>query len=239
MPRSVTILAVAALTLFAHGADAKPAGVRVAPVTIAMAEGQNVGSFRVDNGRALPISFQIDAYAWTQTNGRDVLTPTRALAVAPSILEVTPGGERLVRVALSPTARDPEIERAFRLIIKELPTGASPAGRARILLELSIPVFATASGATPRLEVRRSEGALYLANEGRAHARVLEVRSDRQGAGAPFSLRYLLSGSSAPLMLPETARAAHISYLTLGASAPSEQVISLAPDPLLVASRRP
>lgn len=238
--RRIGILLAACVALFAQGAaQAQPSGVRVAPVTLALPAGKNVDSLRLDNGRSLPVSFQVDAYAWTQENGRDVLTPTRAIAAAPSVFEVPPGGGRLVRVALSPSGRDATKEQAFRLIIKELPTGASPVGRARILLELSIPVFATVQNAAPMLSVSHDAGGVRLANAGRAHVRLVGVQTDAHGAAATSFPRYLLAGSSAPLDFPQAARAARVSFLTLGATAPSEQVLALAPDPVLVASRRP
>lgn len=203
-------------------------GVRVSPVAIVFPATSGAGSVRIENGRAAPVSFQIDVYRWTQDDGVDVLTPTRDIAAAPTVFELPPGAGRIVRVALAPGQRAAHAEQAFRLIARELPGENAPAGRARVVLELSLPVFATVRGAVPQVEVHREAAVVHVSNAGGAHMRLLDIKCEPSATGLARTPRYLLAGSRFSRPLSGNAAALRFSFLAAGDNDPVQQTHRLA-----------
>lgn len=181
--------------LFAATAHAQSRGIGVAPVLVKIPAERGVGALRIDNGRAVATAFEVDVYRWSQANGADVLEPTREVAVAPSVFEVAPQEQQLVRIAIAPHARAGEREAAYRLLIRELPPQVRPTTGPLVLLEMSVPVFAARRNATPRLVAHDvGGGASTLANSGAAHIRLVEVGPPH--APTRDAPRYLLAGAS-------------------------------------------
>ena len=79
---------------------------------------------------------------WAQDGQEDRLEPSRELVASPSILEVAPGEQQLVRlVRLHPIPTDGE--QSFRVLVDELPEEAAAQSKPglQFLLRYSIPVF--------------------------------------------------------------------------------------------------
>lgn len=229
------------LALVFSGAALAPAmadGVRVSPVAITFPAAAGSGSVRIDNGRATAVSFQIDVYRWTQVDGVDVLTPTRDVAVAPTVFEIAPGAGRIVRLALAPSQRGAQSEQSFRLIARELPQDAVSSGRSRVVLELSLPVFATVRGGAPQLDVRREHGAVHVSNNGLAHLRLLDMRGDPHAAAIERAPRYILAGSQFSRPLPSNPAALRFSFIAAGANETVQQTFQLTDPAALVARAR-
>ncbi len=209
----------------ATAAFAQPAGILLSPVLVDIPAARGVGQIRVENGRAAAVSFEVDAYRWTQDNGVDVLTPTRDLAVAPSVFELAPSGARIVRIAMAPSVRASTKEASFRLIVRELPPETLSSAGPTILLEMSIPVFATVGGCASALSLASApDTQLTLVNTGCAHARLLEVgAATLPAAGVP---RYLLAGAGFTRAFPEFHDALRV--VTANANARTEQVLRVA-----------
>ena len=205
-------------------APASGEGVRVSPVSIAFPASTGAGSVRIDNARRTPVSFQVDVYRWSQESGADVLTPTRELAVAPTVFEIAPGEGRLVRLALAPSQRRAVVEQSFRLILRELPTHAAQTGRSRVLLELSLPVFATSRDARPMLDINTEGSALHISNDGGAHVRIVGLGAENVSVASP---RYLLARSRFSRPLPPSAKTVTLSYIPAGAHEIEREIIRL------------
>lgn len=212
------IAAFVAFLLCAASAPAHADGIRVSPVAVAFPASTGVGSVRIENGRDAPVSFQIDLYRWTQEDGRDVLTPTRDLAAAPTVFEIAPGAGRIVRLALAPARRGAATEQAYRLIARELPSEIAPTSHARIVLELSLPVFATVRGGAAHMEVRRDGGAVHIRNAGNAHLRLLDLKCEPAIGVVAAPPRYLLAQSGFSRPVPDAATALKFSFLPAGAN---------------------
>ncbi|MDX2232891.1 MAG: fimbria/pilus periplasmic chaperone [Hyphomonadaceae bacterium] len=175
----------------AHAAS----GIGVTPVLLEMPVAKGVGSLRIDNGRFVPAAFEVEAYRWTQEDGRDVLTRTRDLVAAPSVFEVGPAQRQIIRLALATHVRSATTAHAFRLIVRELPAAARSGNGPTILLEFSVPVFPVTQDAAARFVARDlGQGRVALINTGNAYARLLEVGpAGASMAGVP---RYMLPGAS-------------------------------------------
>ncbi len=153
---------------------------------------------------------QVRVFHWTQSDGKDDLTPTQALVVSPPMLSLEPGARQLVRVIRTDTAATQATENAFRLLVDELP----PAEQAeqtglRYVLRYSVPVFIETSVNTADVSVVAaalhwslvpdSDGiALQVHNAGISHAQIsaasLLLPSDQSIEISPGLLGYVLPG---------------------------------------------
>ncbi len=226
--RALFLFLVAAPVMALDAAQAQQAGgIQVAPVMIAMSAEHNIASLRVRNGRDRPAAFEIDVFDWRQENGRDVLTPTRDLLVAPGVFEVRAESEQVVRLGV--LAANANSERAFRVILRELPAQRQSGAVLGFTLELSLPVFIAPIEARGQLEARAEERPwgpmLRLANTGRTHLRLAAVETAETGpVQAP---RYLLAGASAEIPLPRNARTIRLVSADIG-GAEIERIIHVA-----------
>jgi fimbrial chaperone protein len=217
MVRALFLFLVAAPVMALDAAQAQQAGgIQVAPVMIAMSAEHNIASLRVRNGRDRPVAFEVDVYAWRQEGGRDVLTPTNDLVVAPGVFEVRAESEQVVRLGV--LAANANTERAFRIILRELPSQRQGGAVLGFTLELSLPVFIAPIDARGQVEARAEERSwgptLILANTGRTHVRVAALESAETGpVQAP---RYLLAGVSVEIPLPRSARTIRLVSADIG-----------------------
>jgi fimbrial chaperone protein len=228
MMRALFLFLVAAPLMTLDAALAQQdGGVQVAPVMIAMSAEHNIASLRVRNGRSRAIAFGADAYDWRQENGRDILTPARDLMLSPGLFEIGAGAEQVVRLGV--LAANANSERAFRVVLRELPgqRQATP-----LAFELSLPVFIAPIDARGQLEARgelRAHGhALVLANSGRTHVRIASVETAE--AGLIASPRYLLAGSRVEIPLPSHARTVRLLSADIG-GAEMERIVNIARAP--------
>lgn len=199
-------------------------GVRISPVMLEIARERRATSFRIENSGAAPRSFAVEAQAWRQDDGRDVLSPTEDLIVTPSVFEAAPGRAQIVRVALSLGRSAPGPERAYRLILTEI--GAdTPENGVRLRLQVSLPLF-TRTGDAPAgaLAASRTDDGVRIVNVGATHVRLAEIFA----GDAPLEAtpRYLLAGESFVRRAPSGAVRARF---TANDGAPVEQVLIDAP----------
>ena len=112
-------------------AFAETTGIRVAPILVQMTPEHPLSSFRIHNGRDHETAFQVEVFAWSQDDGRDVLTPTDDMIVAPSTFLASAGGDQIVRGrGFDSQQFDPEVNemRARHLLNKRLQLHESCAG---------------------------------------------------------------------------------------------------------------
>ena len=199
-----TLLVLPMVALSTAHAEAA-GGIQIAPVMVALSANHHISSLRLRNGRDRAVSFEADVYAWSQDRGEDVLTPTRDVLISPGVFEVPAGHEQIVRLGVATSGGG--AERAYRLVLRELPAPLPRSNALGFTLEMSLPVFITPVGARPDLlsRIEPSGGAprLLLCNQGSAHLQILSVADPHSGAlQAP---RYLLAGAAAQIALgPET-----------------------------------
>ncbi|MGE0742819.1 MAG: molecular chaperone [Hyphomonadaceae bacterium] len=229
MARAIFLVLVLPL-LAGPPAAAQSGGIQVAPVLVAMSTERSIATVRVRNGREHAVAFEIDAYIWTQdVEGLDVLTPTNELLVAPGIFEAPASGEQIIRLGVRAPARDGG-ERAYRLLLRELPRPRGSGATLGFALEMSLPVFVTPVGASARLEteLRGADGAttLELINAGDAHVQVSAVL-DSTGQAIPAP-RYLLAGARSTLAIPAGAETVRIRF-SEGGGVQAERVVHVSP----------
>lgn len=219
--RALLLLLAATALARAEPARAQAAGgIQVAPVMVTMSPQHRIASLRLRNGRDRPVSFEIDAYTWSQHDGQDVLTPTQDLIVSPGVFEIAASHEQVVRLGV--TAPATNVERAYRIIIRELPSPLPGGNVLGFTLELSLPVFVPPNGARPTLQTQNDGAQLTLSNTGAAHTQIISLTD--ASAGVVHAPRYLLAGASAIISLPASATILHLSATDFN-GAPIDRVI--------------
>lgn len=127
----------------------------IAPTLVQLTPGA-AGLFYVTNHGAQPLTVEIQAMDWAQHDGRDALSTSEVFFTSPPVVTIAPGARQSVRLlAVKPGT--------YRLLVSELPDPAADAGRVKVLLQFSVPVFAGLSG-TPALafSARRDGGGVIL-----------------------------------------------------------------------------
>lgn len=185
------------LIALAPAAAAQDAGYRVSPVIVHIAAERGIGSFTVHNGQNRDVSFDVQAFAWSQISGADALEPTREIVVAPSVFIIAAGADQIVRVGAVDRNVALTQERAYRLILRELPQPDEPRGQFRMRVEMSMPVFLRANGQRSNFSIARQHGAdgaeAVFANTGVAHVALSLSPQTRAMIDNPP--RYILAGA--------------------------------------------
>jgi fimbrial chaperone protein len=167
-------------------------------VVIEIPADRALGSFRLRNGRDRETAFEARAFAWTQQNGESVLTPAPEIILAPSTFVTPPNGEQIIRVGARGAMTGPN-ERAYRVVLRELPNPNDTSPGFRLLVEMSMPIFFTQRGARGVLYAQRSQDAsgapqIMLRNNGSARLQLSEAPESAAIVNLP---RYLLPGAEA------------------------------------------
>lgn len=123
--------------------------LEIQPVLAEVAANANTASFELRNPRSTELRLQVDTLEWSQDGTTEHTAPTGDLVVVPRLVTLAPGGSQRVRVALrggSPRAA----EQAFRVRLRELPPPPEPGFMGLLTrLEVTVPLFFLADGATP------------------------------------------------------------------------------------------
>jgi fimbrial chaperone protein len=179
--------------------------IEVAPTTVKIGERNHSAVFYVTNRGADPVSVQVEALDWSQASGQDALAPSETLIASPPMAVLAPGQRQVVRLLVQ-TRIGGTAERAFRLIVSELPApGAPEAQRVRVLLQFSVPVFeaqARASEAPLAWSAALEAGQIVLTanNPGDDHVQLLDAAAmapdGRRLEAGPPALSYVLGGAT-------------------------------------------
>ncbi len=154
-------------------------GFSVSPTTLEFKADQTAQGLRLHNSGDRPINAQLRVFEWAQTNGEDVLTPSRSLVVSPPMSTLAPGQQQFVRV-IRLDAKPRAVEGSYRLLIDELPPPAPPPGAQvsglNFVVRFSVPVFiAPQASATPntRWSLRKvADGTTRLSGDNASSVRV-------------------------------------------------------------------
>ena len=127
-------------------------GLQVSPILLEFSSATQAQGLWLSNTGTQPLRAQVRVRAWTQGADGEQLLDSTELVASPAILEIPPGKQQLVRIVRVGKA-DPARERAYRLLVNELPSpSAEPSPGLRFLLEYSVPVFLLPAGVAPALE---------------------------------------------------------------------------------------
>ncbi len=195
----------------------------VQPVNIFLHAGEQATTLGVTNQAATDTAVQVRAYVWTQKDGVDSLTPTNDLMVSPPIATIPAHATQIIRLVQrsSPAKK----EGTYRILVDQIPSAAAP-GTIRIVLRLSIPIFAEPMvQANPHglFHVEQSGDKLTLVgvNDGNRHDALhkIELKTADGILLQPMhgSSPYLLAGSTQRWQLEGAKIAAGTKALSLSA----------------------
>jgi fimbrial chaperone protein len=186
----------------------------VTPTRLVLRPNQTSTSLLLKNESDEGLRFQVTAFVWTNAiDGEMKLAPTKDVVFFPALFTIAPGQTRRVRVAT--TERAASHERAYRLIVEQLPSRAGPRieSGVEMLTRLNVPLFlepATRVAQATLDHVALRDGALMfdIHNTGTVHVRLDEVvvkGLSREGASAHEQRVpgwYLLPGETRLYQLP-------------------------------------
>jgi fimbrial chaperone protein len=173
--------------------EARPANAAdftVNPIQIFLSGQSQSAILTVHNTSGEPLRFQLNAFAWAQdSGGQMLLTPTSEIIFFPRLLSLAPGEQRIVRVGTS--APPGPVERTYRIFVEELPPqaqSAASAGQVRVLARMGIPIFVEARAGRAELrlsppEQRPGRLVFELRNAGTKHIVPQSIRVRGQGPG--------------------------------------------------------
>lgn len=193
-----SLLALAALVAFCAAAQA--ASLEVVPTVIELPAKGGAAQMRLVNHGDAPVEVQVEGFAWTQ-DGKETLSDSDDIVLSPPQARLDPHGFQIVRLLVEPGTG---AERAFRVIVTQLPDPKSTETGTRVLLQFSVPLFA-GDGALPASRIdwslHRAGGALSLQarNGGTRRAKFSKLELVSAGgerrAVSPQSLVYVLAGA--------------------------------------------
>lgn len=216
------------------GGPAVAADLQVSPISLQFQAREQGQPFWLSNSGTQPLRAQIRVQRWSQAEGVDKLEPANDLIASPPTVEVQPGQRQLIRI-VRPQTQPAPVERAYRLIVDELPPTNAPQGGAsgapaglQFLLRYSVPVFiapdaptagapaAAASAAAPgsgdALTAQWKPAApqvLEVSNAGKARVRIsrliYESAKGEQVELVPGLMGYVLAGQRMQFQLPPAA----------------------------------
>jgi fimbrial chaperone protein len=174
------------------------------PIRLTVPAGANSTSLLLENTGDQPVLVQAELMAWSQQDGKDVLTPSQDLIVSPPIFKIATGASQTVRVGLlRPATGDREL--TYRLFLQEVPP-PRPLGEpgVGVALRLGLPVFVLPKGRvapqlTWRVSPERDGLTLSLTNSGNAHVQARECKLYREDGtliGEQQLAAYVLPGQT-------------------------------------------
>jgi len=233
LPRSVRLLAAtAALVVGATAATGTQSTFSIDPLLVQLDADNRNAVMTITNTSARELRFEIKANTWDQTQaGAMQLTPTTDLVVFPPLVTLKPRSTQRVRVGTD--VPQGAVEKAYRLMIEELPNSAAPATGTRVAVRtrVGVPVFlsptkSVRSGRMDPVTVNKGVATVTLTNTGTIHAMVDEVSV--RGMAAPDmpvfdeSLKgwYVLAGKSRTWTYPiQAAQCRQVKFLEVEATA--------------------
>lgn len=225
---------VALACSLAAASNASASGLQIAPTSLALAANGPAQALWLTNTGDHELRAQVRVYQWSQASGHDELEATQALVASPPMLSIPAGGRQLVRV-IRTGSNSASGEQAFRLLVDELPIGATKQTGVQYVLRYSVPVFIGAAGA-PSLQwstaIDHDSLKLEIHNGGGAHAQVTGLSLSSPGSApvelVPGLLGYVLPGATMhwTVTLPSGATTANASLKALINGEPTDQTLS-------------
>ena len=185
---------------------ARASSINVDPVLLELKPEAPTTLLDLRNQGTEPARLEISAFAWEESGAGEMkLSPTREVILFPPLLTLAPGEARQIRIGT--TAPFGVDEKAFRVLVSELPSAPRPGGGKPAITtvsQFSIPLFLGAAHDTrvlhiQKLALSRRRLTFRLHTEGTVHLRPEEIRLAAVGEGGKvfehrWSGWYLLPG---------------------------------------------
>ena len=192
MLRVGKILASAMCLLSICVAQSASAATQVTPVRIFI-DSNGRGVVTVSNTGTSAVLHQVSPFNWQQSEGEDLMSPTRDFIASPPSFSLKPGGKRDVRLGFRSASPKP-VERAYRLVIEEVPPKIKQSNGAlgvSVAVRHVLPVFIAASTEVAAPELRwsaRRDGdsiVVRCQNLGAKHASFDQIGFSTGGSAEP------------------------------------------------------
>lgn len=239
MGRECTIVFAGLLSLANLFPDqARATSLEITPVAVHLLPAMRATTIEIANRGGAPAVIQLRAYVWTQNGDEDVLTPTQDVILSPPIFTIGKAQSQTIRLMLrgAPTTTT---ERAFRLLIDEVPPPGAAAQQILVAMRISIPVViaSTAPQARPLqwLASRDSSGRLTLTatNPGNVFERIQAITvTMADGARRIVTARgtnsYVLAGARRSWTVTPAGAGRELRLSVTARNGKSEQVLAIA-----------
>jgi fimbrial chaperone protein len=200
--------------LLSIGPAAAQNNYTVSPLRLELSAKAPATVLQVINRGDAAATLQVQQRAWVQRNGRDEQDETRDLIISPAIFTFKPGETQVVRIALR-GAPDRQLERAYRILVSEIPGPSVPTAPElisfRIALRMDLPLFVAAiepGAPSPAFEFEPANGRLLVRNEGPSHIRFTDFTLQQAGRHLhSVPVFTVLPGGSIAMELPRVGRA--------------------------------
>ncbi|HXG29354.1 MAG TPA: fimbria/pilus periplasmic chaperone [Nevskiales bacterium] len=177
---------VVALLAWLAAAPLQAGQFNVSPVKVTLPARAKATSVTITNNGRKPLALRIRLYAWDKHEGEDRLQAAEDLLVTPPILKLEPGRAQIVRIGRPAEIPVPAVEKAYRLVVSELPLPGEGQAEStlalRSLLEISVPVFVPPARPDKRLEWTLQPGpqpaaaTVSVRNAGTVHSKLTRLR---------------------------------------------------------------
>ncbi|WP_051233939.1 fimbrial biogenesis chaperone [Halomonas halocynthiae] len=122
-----TITAVTGLVTALFATVVTASTLLIWPIHPVIESGESATALWVENRGDKPVLTQLRLFDWRQQGGDDQYFPQTDMVVSPPMVEI-PAGERQLMRLIRQTPAPPGQERAWRLIIDEVPQAAGSGG---------------------------------------------------------------------------------------------------------------
>ena len=185
----------------------KAGSFEVNPIRIDLSPANRSVAVTVRNSGTDAVVVQVDVSAWSQEEGKDVLTPTNEVLVSPPIMTIPPDREQIVRVGLR-RAPDTQRELSYRIFLQEVPPPPQPGFQGLVIaLRIGLPIFVQPrQGPAKATLVWNAELSkdntirLKVENHGTGHIQISTVElfhpQDKEPIAEQSGLTYVLPGQS-------------------------------------------
>lgn len=187
------------------------AELNVNPILLEMDAPTAAGTLTLRNGGSDTITVQTRVLRWSQSQGKETLTPATEIVASPPAVKLAPNQDyvvRIVRIAKTPVVG----EESYRVIVDQLPNLQHlPAQSVNLLIRQSIPVFfdgprASSPAVSWSFGTLGGKTALIASNSGDQRLRLASLRL-RDAAGTTISfggglLGYALGHASMSWIVP-------------------------------------
>jgi fimbrial chaperone protein len=198
MRAQAIIAALAASTLCAAACQA--ASIEVVPIALELPAAGGPTKLRLVNHGDDAVNVQVEAFAWKQDGG-EAFADTDAVVLSPPLAHLEPRASQIVRLLVQPSPD--KGERAFRIVVTQLPDMRKAVAGAKVLLQFNVPLFV---GDGPRAaadlhwSLHRESAGLRLAvhNEGARRGKLVDLALVGAAARLPVAsgaLTYVLAGA--------------------------------------------
>ncbi|CAI8712625.1 fimbrial chaperone protein [Pseudomonas sp. IT-P44] len=221
---SVVRQAVLAMLLLGAVKVQAASSVLIWPIDPVLEADQQASALWLENRGNETANLQIRVFAWSQSGFNDQYQNQRDVIGSPPVAKIEPGQKQLVRLTRTREI-PPGQERAYRIIIDEIPSATPPAGESgktaaaiRFQMRYSVPLFAYGAGLWSKEDTSRKrdpkgaglpdlswrtvavDGRPYVEvrNQGAVHARLTDVALKQGGQTKPLVeglLGYVLPGA--------------------------------------------